>query len=70
MGGDPAQYRALSYRNLFGIGPRVPELGPNFGQILKKKSLYLGNRWTDLAEILTVKLFLIYKGTSRVISKL
>ena len=34
------------------------------------KSPYLGNHWSDLAEILTVNLFLDYITTSRVRSKL
>ena len=33
---DPAQYSRLYIVKIFEIGPMVPELGPNFGQILKK----------------------------------
>ena len=33
---DPPQYGRWHIRNIFGIGPRVPELGPNFGQIFQK----------------------------------
>ena len=33
---DPAQYSRWHIRKIFGIGPRVPELGPNFGQIFQK----------------------------------
>ena len=33
---DPTQYSRLYIVKIFGIGQRVPELGSNFGQILKK----------------------------------
>ena len=33
---DPTQYSRLYIVKIFGIGQRVPELGPNFGQILNK----------------------------------
>ena len=33
---DPTQYSRLYIVKIFGIGQRVPKLGPNFGQILKK----------------------------------
>ena len=39
---DRPQYSRWQRRIFFGIGPRVPELGPNFGQILTKNRYISG----------------------------
>ena len=39
---DPAQYSRLYIVKIFGIGQKVPKLGPNFGQMLKKNRYISG----------------------------
>ena len=65
-GNNPTPIGKLSTRNFFGIGPRVPEIGPKMWSKFGKKKPYISFQLSDWPEIWCVTIFLKYIATSKV----